>query len=58
MVLGVGTVPGTGNLGIYPMGTRSTHVASPLAGTYYARVAATNSCEAGPASATVAVKVQ
>lgn len=56
-VLGVGTEPGTENLGIYQVGTLSTLVASPLAGTYYVRVAATNSCGAGPASATVAVTV-
>ena len=55
--LGVGSAPGTDDLGIYFMGAATTVSATPPAGTYYLRVVAASACGIGPTSPVVAVTV-
>ncbi len=55
--LGVGSMPDSDDLGIFPMGAATSVSATPPAGTYYARVVAANACGVGPVSSALAVTV-
>jgi hypothetical protein len=55
--VGVGTAPGTHDLGVYPVGAITSVTVTPPAGTYFVRALATNTCGAGPVSADAAVTI-
>ena len=55
--LGVGSAPGSDDLGVFFMGAATSVSATPPAGTYYLRVVAASACGVGPGSIVVAVTV-
>jgi len=55
--LGVGSAPGSDDLGVFSMGAATAVPATPPRGRYYLRVAAVNLCGAGPVSAVVTATV-